>query len=353
MSNSRNGSPIDFVITWVDDTDSEWLEQKARWKKLEADTPWKEWTTGDKRFRDWGLLKYWFRAVEKYASWVNQIYFVTAGSIPEWLDADAPKLTVVKHEDFIPEKYLPTFNSHCIEWNLHRLPGLSEQFVYFNDDFYINAPLTSDFFFRNGLPKDYLALSVPKLHRKRTSYHVYSAMILNDHWDMHTQAKENPTKWFAPCYGPAIWARNLFLLSQKELPGFQCDHLPYCFLKSTFEKLWDIEHDELDKTCSDRFRGFYGITPNLARDWQRIEGSFVPRTTRHGKAFFDPDFYLNDENLDAVLRAIGNSEYKVLCINDEINVTEQYERWGEAIRSAFQGKLPNRSVYEKKSQHEE
>lgn len=347
MSSKGSMAPIDFVITWVDGSDPELSVQRSSWKDLEPDTPWKEWTTGVKRYRDWGLLRYWFRAVDIYAPWVNHVYFVTAGSVPEWLEVNCSKLTVVKHEDFIPSKYLPTFNSHCIEWNLHRIKGLSEQFVYFNDDFYINAPVEADFFFESGLPKDYLALSVPKLHRKRTSYHVYSAMILNDYWDMHEAVKRNPSKWFAPCYGPSIWARNLFLLSQKELPGFQCDHLPYSFLKSTFVKLWSIEYDELDRNCCDRFRGFYGITPNLVRDWQRIEGSFMPRTTRHGKAFFDPDFFNHDENLGVLLEAINNMNYKVLCINDEIDDAEQYERWGDAVRAEFEKKLPSRSIYEK------
>ncbi|MBQ6357217.1 MAG: capsule biosynthesis protein CapK, partial [Solobacterium sp.] len=40
----------------------------------------------DNRFKDWGLFKYWFRGVEKFAPWVNKIYFITWGHVPTWLD---------------------------------------------------------------------------------------------------------------------------------------------------------------------------------------------------------------------------------------------------------------------------
>ena len=59
---------------------------------------------------------------------IQKIHFVTWGHIPEWLNTEHPKLNIVRHEDFIPEKFRPTFNSHTIEWNFHRIPGLAEKF---------------------------------------------------------------------------------------------------------------------------------------------------------------------------------------------------------------------------------
>lgn len=100
----------------------------------------------DARFRDYDTFKYWFRAIEKNATWVNRIYLVTCGHLPKWLNVQHPKLTVVKHSDFIPEAYLPTFSSDTIALNLHRIKGLSENFVYFNDDmFLINPTKSTDF----------------------------------------------------------------------------------------------------------------------------------------------------------------------------------------------------------------
>ena len=109
-------NPIDFVIIWVDGADPKWCEEESKYLPKSSFEDDKE-----VRYRDWDNLQYWFRAVEAYTPWVRTIHFVTWGHLPKWLKADHPKLHIVKHEDFIPEEYLPTFNSHTIELNLHRL----------------------------------------------------------------------------------------------------------------------------------------------------------------------------------------------------------------------------------------
>ena len=139
---------IDFVITWVDGTDPKWLAEKLRTLQ-ETDFPETQRTdSSDLRFRnDFDFLRFWFRGVEKFAPWVNQIFFVTYGHLPSWLNLNHPKLKIIRHEDFIPREFLPTFNSHTIENHLHLIPGLSEHFVYFNDDFYLlKATKATDFF---------------------------------------------------------------------------------------------------------------------------------------------------------------------------------------------------------------
>ena len=100
---------IDFVIMWVDGSDPKWLEEKNKYLDKKIDT-----SNAINRYRDMGVLKYWFRGVEKFAPWVNKIHFVTWGHVPSWLNTNNPKLNVVKHEDFIPQKYLPVFNANAI-----------------------------------------------------------------------------------------------------------------------------------------------------------------------------------------------------------------------------------------------
>lgn len=89
------------------------------------------------RYRDYGTFNYWFRMVEMHAPWVNNIYLITNGQRPKWLNVNHPKLKWVRHEEFIPKEYLPTFNASAIEMNIHRIDGLSENFVLFNDDMYL------------------------------------------------------------------------------------------------------------------------------------------------------------------------------------------------------------------------
>ena len=125
---------IDFVIPWVDGSDPEWLAEKRIYKPDMPDDA--------VRYRDWDILRYWFRGVEKYAPWVNKIHFITWGHLPEWMNPECKKLNIVNHRDYIPEKYLPTFSSHTIELNIHRIKGLSQQFIYFNDDTILNYDKT-------------------------------------------------------------------------------------------------------------------------------------------------------------------------------------------------------------------
>ena len=127
---------IDFVVMWVDGNDPAWQKEK------EKDSPRKtDDSNSANRFRDWGLMPYWFRAIEKFTPWVRKIHFVTWGHLPEFLDTTNPKLNIVKHSDFMPEGTLPTFSSHALEVNLHRIPGLADNFVYFNDDMLLTSPV--------------------------------------------------------------------------------------------------------------------------------------------------------------------------------------------------------------------
>ena len=125
---------IDFVILWVDGNDPKWKRRRAFFSPEEKDNG-----STENRFRDWGLLRYWFRGAECFAPWVNRIFFVTDGQIPPWLNREHPRLRIVSHEEYIPPQYLPTFNSNVIELWLHRIPELAEQFVLFNDDMYLIA----------------------------------------------------------------------------------------------------------------------------------------------------------------------------------------------------------------------
>ena len=63
---------IDFIMTWVDGADPEWLKEKAKYDGTTITT-----ANSEVRYRDWDNLQYWFRSVEKYAPWVNKIHFVT------------------------------------------------------------------------------------------------------------------------------------------------------------------------------------------------------------------------------------------------------------------------------------
>ena len=132
MKKQEEKSEIDFVITWVDGNDPAWKRQRNL--AAQASEQIQKTDNRKERYRDWDNLQYWFRGVEQFAPWVRKVHFVTWGHIPDWLNIAHPKLNIVRHDEFIPKDFLPTFNSHTIEWNFHRIQGLSDNFVYFNDD---------------------------------------------------------------------------------------------------------------------------------------------------------------------------------------------------------------------------
>ena len=117
---------IDIIIPWVDGNDPKWLKERDRIsKKYQIN----EKANSNVRYESWDNLQYVFRGIEKFMPWVDKAFLVTCGHLPEFINVDNPKLRIVKHSDYIPQEYLPTFNSNVIELNYHRIDELSENFI--------------------------------------------------------------------------------------------------------------------------------------------------------------------------------------------------------------------------------
>ncbi|MEV6008838.1 stealth conserved region 3 domain-containing protein [Streptomyces sp. NPDC051976] len=146
--------PVDAVYTWVDDTDPDWRTRRDTARgRLGMAT--QEADGGDVRFRNRDELRYSLRSLAMFAPWIRTIYLVTDDQTPAWLDTGRPGIRVVSHRDiFENPAWLPTFNSHAIESQLHRIDGLAEHFLYLNDDVFIGRPLSAQSFFQsNGVAK--------------------------------------------------------------------------------------------------------------------------------------------------------------------------------------------------------
>ena len=118
---------MDVVITYVDGNDPCWKVDYEKFTEVPVMA---------KRFRDWGTLRYLLRGIEKFMPFVGRVHLVVSHKtqVPVWSDTD--QLNIVLHEQIIPKEFLPTFNSTAIEMFLHRIPGLDEQYLYFNDDMF-------------------------------------------------------------------------------------------------------------------------------------------------------------------------------------------------------------------------
>ena len=338
--------PIDFVVTWVDNTDPVWRADKEAHEQQLGIASCQE-NNGEERYRDWGLFKYWFRAVERYAPWVRNVYLVTYGHVPAWLNTYAPKLRIVHHSDFMPLEYLPVFSSIPIELNLHRIKGLSEHFVYFNDDMFLNRPVIPEDFFRGGKP-NYSALAVPLKNGSNCGFdHIqFSTIGLIDRKfsnDISVRMKKHPERWFAKQYGVHI-CHNSRAFDAGYFPGMLFSHLGVPFRKSTMSQVWKEIPTELDQTSHHRFRTDKDIFHQVFSLWEMLDGEFNPVGCEH----YGRVFGMLTKQKNEIINAIENESYRMICINDSESVTKEvFFLLKTEIREAFEKTLPNKSSYEK------
>lgn len=335
-------STIDFVIPWVDGNDPVWRKKKAnRLGQAEEDDR-------AQRYRDWGLLRYWFRGIEKFTPWAGNIWFICDQEPPAWLNQGHPKLRIVHHEDYIPAEYLPTFNSNVIELNLNRLEGLSEQFVYFNDDMYIIAPMKEDSFFRNGLPRDSALLNpIPTTdltkkssHQRIFTVHLFNTEYANRDYDFRTEVRKHPGNWYNFRYGSSM-IRNLMLSVWPRFVGFYETHLPQAYLKSSFAEAWEADGDALEETSGHPVRSDRDVNQWLVRHRQLIEGRFVPIKPLKNAVF---DLKLQ---VDETANTICKQRVPMICINDGEMEDDEFESIRRKLTEAFEAILPDKSEYEK------
>ncbi|MCR5328179.1 MAG: Stealth CR1 domain-containing protein [Saccharofermentans sp.] len=325
---------IDFVISWVNDEDTEWQEKKKRYLPTEGED------VRPARYRDWGLLPFLFRGFDVFSPWVRKIFLVTDCRLPDWLDTKNPKLVVVDPNSLIPKEYAPTFNINAIEINFHKIPGLSEHFVYFNDDMLLLKPLEKTDFFRDGKPCDYAALSPVLTTRVLdvASIMINDMGIINQHFNKKEVVNKNLGKWINIRYGTDN-IKTLCVLPFHCLPGFANHHLPQSFLKSTFEKIWSLEEGRLTEVCQHRFRNYYSdINQWLFRYWQLCEGEFVPSSKKRGK-------YLTVDRCDEICSTIKRGKQKMICINDSDSI-DDITVIRSMICDALSEILPDKSSFE-------
>ncbi len=331
--------PIDFVITWVDGQDEAWRKQKAGYSHTEEEDD------SEERYRDWGLLKYWFRGVEEFTPWVRKIHFVTWGHLPAWLNTEHPKLHVVRHEDYIPKKFLPTFNSNVLEIYLHHIQGLAEQFVYFNDDMFFLRPMKSTDFFINEKPCDMLAFQpvIANPDNPVMSYlYLNNMLVLCKYFNKRENVRRQPWNYFRFGYPPLYFFYNVLELFFPQYTGLYTVHGPSPFCKKTFQEIWEKEGALLEQMSEDRFREKNDVTPYLFREWQKLSGEFCPKNVQKDVSYLE----IQDKT-ERLVQTIEKKRSKIICINDA-SITRDADSIRAELQGAFESILPYSSSFERK-----
>ncbi|ORX80227.1 hypothetical protein BCR32DRAFT_268962 [Anaeromyces robustus] len=225
---------ISILYTWVDGSDTDFLEEKAKYNGGERDI--------NSRFRSADELRYSIRSVEKYLPWhEGEIIIFTAQQVPQWLNTTNSRVRMVYHKDVMPKHVIPTYDSGVIELYLDKIPGITEQFLFLNDDFFINNYVHPAFFFttKEHYPKTYLEREI-KFDKKKVDRE------LNRN-DMHNS-------FYATSYFTNLIIKKYF---DPKFKYYYLEHTVYVFYRDLMEPFRQLLEDELKVTITDRFRNPY------------------------------------------------------------------------------------------------
>ena len=333
--------PIDVIVYWVDSNDPEWQKEKSKYATSDSTQE----SSGNIRYRDWDNLKYLFRGIDKYMPWVHKVFFVTCGHIPNWLNTNNPKLVLIKHSDYMKEDYLPTFSANPIELNFHRIPGLSEHFIVFNDDFFVTRKMRPSDFFVGGIPVDqFMEYPVMMGGNAPIMGHILTNdfNLIGKYYTRKTIRKKLQNKILSFKYREYFFYNLIqYFIPYPRFFGVLTPHFARPYLKSSFEELWRLEGDYLDEVSRNRFRSPNDVNIYIFRVWNLLKGNFVPRNVLGmGKAFFI------DDSTSEVEGVIKKRKYKLICINDNCSSFEAFNRAKLSILDSFNETFPEKCSYE-------
>lgn len=301
---------IDYVFPYVDSSDPVWQQT---YEKYCQDHDIKPTLLGNEkeRFRDWGnLIRFVFRSIATNMPWINNIFFLvqSESQVPDWLDKS--KVKVVCHRDFIPPRYLPTYNSTTIEMFLWNIPDLGDYFIYGNDDLFALAACDKDDFYSpSGAPKIHLTL------KDRVNINAFRQTLIRGQ-DMIN--KDFPK---------VIIPKDKY---------YRTNHLMSPMTMETVKQVWMKHRIEICNGIS-AFRTTTNVNQYIYTLYQVFSNQYQD-VKFPGKYL---DFASN--TVDSISKVIKEHKYKVICINDSgLN----NEKDSVTIYNALLSVFPNKCKYE-------
>ena len=292
---------MDIVITYVDGNDPVWKKDYEKYTEVPV---------MEKRFRDWGTLKYLLRGIEVNMPFIRNVFLVVShpSQVPEWVDQS--NLRIVLHRDIIPSEHLPAFNSTLIEMHLHRIEGLDEEYLYFNDDLFPLKECRPEDFFREG--KGVLGFS----------RHFWCS-------GMFRRICRNSDRYARKALG---MPSSAFFLR----PQHTCTPM----FRSECARLYADLEDDIVKSLS-RIRNQDNLSQYLFLDYQYYKGRIIPErisNKHYSVALATPD---------KLKSFIMNPTRKIMCVNDVRLSEKRFDALRETIIEAFELRFPSKSRFER------
>ena len=291
---------MDIVITYVNGLDPEWQKSYEQ----ATNTPILE-----KRFRDWGTLKYLMRGIETNMPFIRKVHLVVASEsqVPDWVNRK--QVNIVLHKDIIPAEYLPTFNCNPIEMHLHRIAGLDEEYLYFNDDFFPVKPCEATDFFKDG--KGILGIS-----RHIFALNMFKHICRNSNCVAHK----------------ALGLKHSICFLRPQ-------HICSPMLKSVCEEVYNKVKDDIVSTLTIT-RESNNLNQYLFLDYMYLTGKLINR--RLSKKHFS----LGVASEEKIRKFLENPTHKLACINDVQMSEERFKETQKVLLETFEKILPDKSKFE-------
>lgn len=329
---------IDVVYTWVDGNDPEWQKRKDT-RLQELGYPVSETANHSCRFIEHDELKYSLRSIYTFAPWVHKIYIVTDKQIPAWFNTENPWVTIVDHTELFDDPdCLPTYNASALETKLHKIPNLSEHYLYFNDDFFLGRKCT---------PHDFVQKNKPCIYVEKRN-----TLITQKKFDAYEKQQSLRNEFQAGMRN----SRNLIIKTYGKKSKVVLSHGIRVYRKSTMSFLNNEYKEYFDNTAAHPFRSFSDILSyaifsfytlvtktGIAISTPQIRGNryfFNNLINRHRKYLYK-HINLSSKNLYRSLRNIKKYKHFMFCINDERNTREEaYITAQDFLRDFFPEKSP-------------
>lgn len=323
MDSRRLDFPVDIVYLWCNSNDKQWRARKNEELK-KYNKPLDNDATNECRFINNDELIYSLRSLEKYASWINNIFIVTDNQIPEQIDTDNPKIHIIDHTQILPKEALPTFNASAIETALHNISNLSEHFLFANDDMFFGRPVSKNFFFNeDGFP---IFRFAKRRIINKPYYHLYGSMVHSAY---------------------ALVENNI----GKSFPYFPHHNID-AYRKSDIEECVEFFKEGFVKTANQKFREKDCIQRSIYEYYaiakKRGECKIIDNLAEKIKA------KITNKGLDALQIGLSQKKLPMLnkynpalfCINDSKKTTDSDRL---AMRIYLEKRFPMPSAFEKKS----
>lgn len=307
---------MDMVFTYVNGADPAHVAKRNAIGAVSGHRMQSPASAHDIWYNDVGEIVFSVRSVLKNMPWIGTIFIVTDEQVPpvdrELLDSG--RVQVIDHREIIPAEFRPAFASTIIESFLHRIPGLSEIYLYNNDDFMHGSPIVPDEF-RYMLPDGSQRL------RLRTAPAILRHLIrtLSD-WSPRALPRANP-------YTAGISNAGSLLHHRCGLPWSSIvspRHVTQTYRISTAKRIETVLAAELQAARERHIRSHgqlsWGtLAYSLECHWngaERRPHRPVIAGTAADELFLDFNRYAGPRQMTAAWNRVRASRAKFICLNN-------------------------------------